>query len=77
MKTRMPMLVTAIMLATASLASAQSANPICAKQKKITCAEWCEKYRPGEPRCFAVGPNSCEFKPQKNDTCVGDRPPKK
>jgi hypothetical protein len=41
-------------------------------QGKITCAEWCAKYKYGSPGCMSGYPNSCDHKPQGADSCVRD-----
>ena len=42
---------------------------------KITCAQWCQKYRPGTTDCMTGGPRSCEGMGGPN-TCVGGAAPK-
>ena len=37
---------------------------------KITCAQWCHRYRPGAADCLRGGRRSCEAKGGP-DTCVG------
>jgi hypothetical protein len=39
---------------------------------KITCAQWCAKYRPGPSNCMSGHPNSCDKKRGGANACVGD-----
>jgi hypothetical protein len=43
---------------------------------KITCQEWCRRYRPDPGgNCMTGHPNSCDKKVGGARACVGDRPP--
>jgi hypothetical protein len=39
---------------------------------KITCVQWCAKYRSTGGTCMTGHPNSCDKKPQGGATCVDD-----
>jgi hypothetical protein len=63
-------LMAVIGVAGISSASAQKACPA----GKITCEQWCSKYRNLSGNCMTGPGNSCEHKPQGAKTCVGDVP---
>jgi hypothetical protein len=60
----------AITISGISNVSAQKACPA----GKITCEQWCKKYRNLSSHCMTGPGNSCENKPQGAKTCVGDVP---
>lgn len=63
-------LAAAFTLILSNLVAAQTCS-----SDKITCAEWCKKYAPTSQNCFSGGANSCDKKPNGNNSCVNDKCP--